>query len=116
MRRFLLTVITVTALIVLGVMLLRAEDKLSTPQPLNDAEKASITRGELNLLRAQQALSKAQQDLTNAVQKVYSDRKITVEQYTLCEAQAEPFCTKAPVNDLTLQPVPAKPELKKESR
>ena len=96
--------------------------KDATPKPLTPDEKAQVSRAEITLLRAQQkkeddqknddkAIAQASQDLNREIQKVYTERKIQADQWTLCENPGPPYCLQAPVNDLSLQPVP-KPDTK----
>jgi hypothetical protein len=116
-------------LIALAVLLLLAGGLLkaygqeaATPKPLTPDEKAQVSRAEITLLRAQQkkeddqknddkAIAQASQDLNREIQKVYTERKIQADQWTLCENPGPPYCLQAPVNDLSLQPVP-KPDTK----
>lgn len=101
--------------------------KTNTVMPLNDAEKLSVSRAQialqkamLSVVEARDALDKAKEDLnvaTDAAQKanvvfqksldaIYSVRKITDKEYTICEGKGT-LCANAPDNDLSLQPLPA---------
>jgi len=96
------------------------------PAPLTDDEKRIISRTEVDLLRARltkdqmlqqadKAINDATQKFNEAVQSVYTKRKIIQQDYTLCEASGPPLCIGAPENDLTLQPV-TKPDTKLDTK
>jgi hypothetical protein len=114
-------------LLLAGGLLRLADAQDAAPKPLTAEEKNLVSRAEVTLLRAQQkklddqklddqAVQKAQMTLNQQIQKVYTERKITADQWTLCEASAPPFCSQAPDGDLSLQPVPKTENKTKETK
>ena len=99
------------------------QGKPAGPKPLTAEEKNQISRAEVVMLKAQsqkiadqerddKLIQQAQKDLQAQINSIYEAREIKTDDWTLCETRAEPYCTAAPVNDLSLQPVPKPKETK----
>jgi len=113
------TLLSLLLFVALGVAVVIAQSP-AAPAPLTSEEKLSLLRAENEALLAQQALQrtpefaraqKASQDLTAAVQQAFLSRKITEQDWALCDGPAQGACATVAQGEMTWKPQP-KPEPK----
>ena len=115
------TVAKLTILILFTVALL-AQEAAKKVSELTSAEQLALRNAQVELLQAQsalqatpqyQAFQDAQKRFSEAVNQVYADRKISNDEYMLCDGPGGPPCGALKPHELALRAQPKKTAEKK---